>query len=427
MVFAQGLTLSTVEHAPQIITYVLTDINRIKLYATALVVYELVTPHQLQQIVDQCQVSGGNIGTEGNHTSSLLSAQLLHLISSGTTLLYMPKALTLLSHYPFYALHSHALRQLYHASLTPPPTLPSQTSGTPIASSATVTGSPASLSSAALSSMTGTGSSPSSITAPTDSRLPLERYLANLLQETALPPRGRCQVILRLPGMLLGLARPPPNNFPLVDFSYRPLFAALSLPHIVQIFACLCHELPVCICAENLSLLTPVQEALLSLLCPFVWQGCYVPVLPAGLYELLDAPVPLLVGVHASYLHMHPPQTRPGSVLYVDLDHDTLEYGARDEGFGWAADIDADTSTDSSAHNNSTANAARDPTKWPQLPRSLQQKLMAQLQEHVASTVYIPVSERNKSTRYGTMSCVFLFGVFRTDVTCFEWVLLHVI
>ena len=57
-----------------------------------------------------------------------------------------------------------------------------------------------------------------------------------------------------------------------------------------------------CICSSNLALLTPVQEALLALLFPFVWQGCYVPVLPKSMLELLQAPVPLLVGVHCENL-----------------------------------------------------------------------------------------------------------------------------
>lgn len=69
------------------------------------------------------------------------------------------------------------------------------------------------------------------------------------------------------------ISRPPPNKLPMIDFSYRPLFACLSVDNIILVFQCLCAELTVCICSNNLAILTPVQEALLSFLFPLVWQG----------------------------------------------------------------------------------------------------------------------------------------------------------
>jgi hypothetical protein len=71
------------------------------------------------------------------------------------------------------------------------------------------------------------------------------------------------------------ISRPPQNKLPMVDFSYRPLFTCLSVENIIKIFECLCAELTVCICSDNLSLLTPVQEGLLSFLFPVVWQGIH--------------------------------------------------------------------------------------------------------------------------------------------------------
>jgi hypothetical protein len=34
-----------------------------------------------------------------------------------------------------------------------------------------------------------------------------------------------------------------------------------------------------------------------TLLRPFVWQGVFIPILPAGLIEVIESPVPYLVGV----------------------------------------------------------------------------------------------------------------------------------
>jgi hypothetical protein len=150
--------------------------------------------------------------------------------------------------------------------------------------------------------------------------------------ELPLPPPGRIEVLFSLPESQLQISRPPRNQLPMVDFSYRPLFAYLSVDNILAIFSCLCQEMSICICSRNIALLTPVQEALLSLLFPFVWQGCYVPVLPADMAELLHAPVPLLCGMQVddiseTFLDEDPAMRPPGLVL-VHLESDTLHYGS---------------------------------------------------------------------------------------------------
>ena len=104
--------------------------------------------------------------------------------------------------------------------------------------------------------------------------MPLERYAINFLKEVPLPPSGRVDVRYFMPNNVkMTISRPPPNKLPMADFSYRPLFSCLSVENIIVIFQCLCAELTVCICSDNLSLLTPVQEAFLSFLFPLVWQG----------------------------------------------------------------------------------------------------------------------------------------------------------
>lgn len=146
-----------------------------------------------------------------------------------------------------------------------------------------------------------------------------------------MPPQGRIAVLFSLPESQLQISRPPRNQLPMVDFSYRPLFAYLSVDNILAVFACLCQEMSICICSKNIALLTPVQEALLSLLFPFVWQGCYVPVLPADMAELLHAPVPLLTGMQVDDISEtfldDDPSMRPPGLVIVHLDSDTVHFG----------------------------------------------------------------------------------------------------
>lgn len=42
-----------------------------------------------------------------------------------------------------------------------------------------------------------------------------------------------------------------------------------------------------------------VAESLTTLLFPFSWPHVYVPILPAAMYNFLDAPVPFLMGLRS--------------------------------------------------------------------------------------------------------------------------------
>jgi hypothetical protein len=196
-------------------------------------------------------------------------------------ILYARKALVLLSYYPLFNLFHEVLQALYRISMSSAP-------------------------------------------------LPIERYVQNVIQEIPLPPPGRIAVSFSLGDRRISAWRHPINKLPTVDFSFRPLFMALSVDHIMYIFGALCNEVKVAICSSNIALLTPVMEAMLSFLFPFVWQGAYIPVLPLGLCEILDAPVPFFVGITSRYLSENPSTMRPESVIFVDLDNDLIFHGNSD-------------------------------------------------------------------------------------------------
>jgi hypothetical protein len=86
-------------------------------------------------------------------------------------------------------------------------------------------------------------------------------------------------------------------------------------------------ERSICICSDNLALLTPICEGLLSFLFPFVWQGVYVPVMPVINLEMLEAPIPFLIGTHSQYLKDSSPVNRPYQLVIVDIDNDKILQG----------------------------------------------------------------------------------------------------
>jgi DENN (AEX-3) domain len=94
---------------------------------------------------------------------------------------------------------------------------------------------------------------------------------------------------------------------------------------------CLLQETRVVVLSKHYALLSPVCEALLSLLFPFHWQGMYLPILPYAMLEILDAPVPYIVGLHSRYLVDVPVERRPRGVVMVDLDRDEVHLGFSDD------------------------------------------------------------------------------------------------
>lgn len=56
--------------------------------------------------------------------------------------------------------------------------------------------------------------------------------------------------------------------------------------------------------------------------------------MPLNMVEILDAPVPFLIGVHSQYLLTTPKEKRPQSVVFVDLQKDLVDLGSTSELYG---------------------------------------------------------------------------------------------
>ena len=227
-VFPDGCCASLQPIDPTFFTFVLTLETGVRVYGSALTIYdESFEVSHISKLLRQ-EMKPSN--PRSYRTDSMRGNP-----DSGMSILndhvFMPKTLVILSHYPFFQVFRTYLQQLYRISLV-------------------------------------------------QTRLPLERYIANFVSEVPLPPRGKVEVKVGVADKLITIVRPPPNELPFVEVSYRPLFSCLSVSNIMVSIACLLQEGRVVLCSSKYSLLTPVSEALLSLLFPFIWQGCYVPVMP---------------------------------------------------------------------------------------------------------------------------------------------------
>ena len=192
---------------------------------------------------------------------------------------YVPKCLVVLSHHPYYEVQRTFLQQLHRISLS--------------------------------------GQSP----------LPLERYVASFVHDVPLPPKPGTGISWNAftNDTTVDFRKPAPNDLPLVNFSYRPLLRCLSVSNILTLWGVLLQEGRVVLRTTNMALLTPIAEALISLLFPLTWHGTFIPVLPSCMVDIFDAPVPFLVGVVGTLC----PQ--PNGVVVCDLDQDIVHLGWDDQ------------------------------------------------------------------------------------------------
>ena len=258
-IYPNGATLSSKDIPPSFFTFVFTDTNGVKLYGGVLHIYELLNPSEVRD--------------------------MLNYVPTSSKFVYVPKALVVLSHYPFFHLFYNILKQLYRISLCSCP-------------------------------------------------LAMEKYVSQVIQETPLPPQGCTRVVFPVADCVFTVSRPPRNQLPMIDFSFRPLFTCLSVNNILTVFSFICAEHKICFASKYLSILTPIQEGFMSFLFPLVWQGAYIPILPAKMLDLLDAPVPMFLGVERCHIFDGKkliPQYGSGTII-VDVDNDKVLVGCDDFG-----------------------------------------------------------------------------------------------
>jgi hypothetical protein len=99
---------------------------------------------------------------------------------------------------------------------------------------------------------------------------------------------------------------------------YAPLLRCLSASSIVTALKLLLLEQSIIVHSRIPSLLTPICEALLSLLFPLTWQAPYVPQCPLSLLGIVDCPTAFLVGMKTELI----PSSIPPHVFVIDLDRD---------------------------------------------------------------------------------------------------------
>mmetsp|Transcript_40243 Transcript_40243/g.52985 ORF Transcript_40243/g.52985 Transcript_40243/m.52985 type:complete len:348 (+) Transcript_40243:346-1389(+) len=81
------------------------------------------------------------------------------------------------------------------------------------------------------------------------------------------------------------------------------LFEFLGPSQVSTAISMLLQEQSILVVSHSPECLTPICEALLSLIYPLQWPHAYIPVLPQCYLEYTEAPVPFLIGISSECLH----------------------------------------------------------------------------------------------------------------------------
>ncbi|KAL7552165.1 hypothetical protein ACHAWF_015388 [Thalassiosira exigua] len=125
---------------------------------------------------------------------------------------------------------------------------------------------------------------------------------------------------------------PPPDGLPPLPHGGAVSSACrlLGAEGLTLLLAAALTECRVLVHSVNVANVAMVAEVVTALLFPFTWQLPYIPVLPQGMLEVLEAPLPFFVGVPTRSLEMVD-STILAEVVVVDLDDvaSFTEYDAR--------------------------------------------------------------------------------------------------
>jgi hypothetical protein len=165
--------------------------------------------------------------------------------SDGVTI-YAPRALVIVSHWPFFDLFKRALLEFYA-----------------VASS--------------------TDSSPEAIAAS----VPFWRVVKHFLEEVPVPPEGTTAIKFHIGQASLCFGRSNPSDYPCIQTAVAPLLASFPAKVAVQLLVAVASEHRVLLVSSQMHMLTLVAESLRVLLFPFKFCHTYIPVLPSSMLSFI--------------------------------------------------------------------------------------------------------------------------------------------
>ncbi|XP_028170103.1 myotubularin-related protein 13 [Ostrinia furnacalis] len=156
--------------------------------------------------------------------------------------------------------------------------------------------------------------------------VPLETLVGNLLGCVLVPPAGGPQVRFSIgAGDRQALQPPAAPPMPVTHNAVYMLLRLLGIHNSVTLWCAVMSEHKVLLVSLAAARLAAACRALAALMFPFRYAHVYIPLLPAGLAEVLATPTPFLIGVHSS---LKEEVSELLDVIVADLDVGSLHIPA---------------------------------------------------------------------------------------------------
>ncbi|CAH0718962.1 unnamed protein product, partial [Brenthis ino] len=156
--------------------------------------------------------------------------------------------------------------------------------------------------------------------------VPLETLVGNLLGCVLVPPAGGPQVRFSIgAGDRQALQPPAAPPMPVTHTAVHMLLRLLGIHNSITLWCAVMSEHKVLLVSLAAARLSAACRALAALMFPFRYAHVYIPLLPAGLAEVLATPTPFLIGVHSS---LKEEVSELLDVIVADLDVGSLHIPA---------------------------------------------------------------------------------------------------
>lgn len=263
---------------------------------TAVAYFTCLPPHAVPEYGSaQCRTAPTVFSSVLYRTAELPSIYITTLcFQCGPSL---TKSLCLFSHWPFLDVQDKLVRAVYATAET----TAASTGGRDLSSSS------------------------SSLSVTSEHAPRTAELIVQLLTQVPLPVPGGAAVCIDFSGHFARCRRPVARSLPpMADCAFEWLFSCLDVDVVLSLLGYLLVGRSVLLITKTTALLTPIAEALCSLLFPFRLTQLYIPWLPAEIIHMLRAPVGYFVGTHADHLGLPGCDLDEVSFALVDLDRGLL-------------------------------------------------------------------------------------------------------
>jgi hypothetical protein len=129
------------------------------------------------------------------------------------------------------------------------------------------------------------------------------RLLATQRREPTPSPKPASFITFSYPKYInRDIVVPAPCDMVTIEmWSVAAIVSVLNPATIISLLNILILEKSLIVQGQNVSMVTAITSAIAGLLVPFRWQGVFIPLVPANAMEILQAPVPFIVGTCMAY------------------------------------------------------------------------------------------------------------------------------